>query len=382
MKSPAELRLVLRRHWEDATRREMRLLGAKDAWPLVVSIGRPSPKVLGADIAAVKRHVFAWRQVGVGEVVWKAVRYRATAEAVEMPVEWRLSKPSEWLDACADATMRQEFESLAKIAEQTDSQFHPLIVRRRSLWRGRPTAEVVQAARLAMALSPRCAAGRPLRMLSIEGIDTKFFERNAQLVTALLDVRFDGEVSKIGLESFLAAFAESDHWVLLLDLDGALLPFKQMRVRSADLRTTALPGDRLLIVENESCQHQLASLPGTIAVLGAGFDLGWADAHWLSKKMVAYWGDIDTWGLQCLAMVRRSIPHLVPLLMSSEIFARFCDLAVPEPVVAGTELPVDLTASEKDLYRQLLGEPHGRLEQEFLPQELCWTTIQKWARDS
>ena len=69
-------------------------------------------------------------------------------------------------------------------------------------------------------------------MLSIEGIDTKFFERNAQLVTALLDVRFDGEVSKIGLASFLGAFTESDHWLLLLDLDGSLLPFKQMRVRA------------------------------------------------------------------------------------------------------------------------------------------------------
>jgi hypothetical protein len=277
--------------------------------------------------------------------------------------------------------MRQEFETLAMIAGQTDSQFHPLLVRRRSLWRGRPTAEVAQAARLALALSPHCAAGRPLRMLSMEGIDTKFFERNSQLVTALLDVRFDGEVSKIGLESFLGALAESDHWLLLLDLDGSLLPFKQMRVRGSDLRATTLPGERLLIVENESCQHQLPAIPRTIAVLGAGFDLRWADADWTSKKQVAYWGDIDTWGLHCLARARKSIPHLRPLLMSSEVFSQFCDLAVREPVVAGTELPADLTSSEKALYSRLLHEPRGRLEQEFLPEELCRTTILAWARD-
>lgn len=382
MKSPAELRVVLRRQWEDATRREARLLCAKDAWPIVVSVGRPSPRMLSTDINAVKRHVAAWRQVQIGKVVWKAVRYRATADAVEIPTQWVLQKPSEWLDACADAAMRREFESLATIAGKTDSQFHPLLVRRRSLWRGRPTVEVAQAGRLAMALSPRCAAGRPLRMLSVEGIDTKFFERNAQLVTALLDVRFDGEVSKIGLESFLGAFAESDHWLLLLDLDGSLLPFKQMRVRCSDLRATPLLGERLLIVENESCQYQLPAIPRTIAVLGAGFDLAWADAGWLSKKKVAYWGDIDTWGLQCLAIAREFIPHLDPLLMSSEVFVRFGDLAVPEPVAAGTEPPIHLTSAEKDLYNKLLDEHRGRLEQEFLPKELCWTTIQQWARDS
>lgn len=379
MKSPAELRLVLRRQWDDATRREARLLCAKDAWPVVVSIGRPSPRMISADIDAVKRHVFAWRQMRIGKVLWKAVRYRAAADAVEIPTQWLLQKPSEWLDACGDATMREEFVSLATIAGQTDSQFHPLLVRRRSLWRGRPTAEVVQAARLAMALSPNCAAGRPLRMLSMEGIDTKFFERNAQLVNALLDVRFDGEVSRIGLENFLGAFAESDHWLLTLDLDGSLLSFKQIRVRSSDLRATPLPGERLLIVENESCQHQLPSLPGTIAVLGAGFNLGWADADWLSTKKVAYWGDIDTWGLQCLASARKLVRHLEPLLMSSEVFARFSNLAVPEPVAAGTELPSELTSAEKDLYKRLLHEPRGRLEQEFLPDAFCRKTVLNWA---
>jgi hypothetical protein len=379
MKSPAELREVLRRQWKDATRREVRLLSAKDAWPVVLSIGRPTSKMFNTDIDAVKRHVSAWRQVRIGKVVWKAVRYRAAADAVEIPVQWRLHKPSEWIDGCADRAMSEEFETLTTIAAQTDSQFHPLLVRRRSLWRGRPTTEVAQAARLAMALSPRCAAGRPLRMLSIEGIDTKFFERNAQLVTALLDVRFDGEVSRIGLENFLGAFAEGDHWLLILDLDGSLLPFKQMRVRSSELRATAMPGERLLIVENESCRCQLPALPRTIAVLGTGFDLGWTDADWLMTKKVAYWGDIDTWGLQCLATARRFIRHLDPLLMSPEVFARFRDLAVPEPVVAGKELPADLTWSEKSLYTQLLNEPRGRLEQEFLPDELCRTTILNWA---
>ena len=382
MKSPSELRVILRRQWEDATRRESRLLGAKEAWPIVVSIGRPSPRKLTVDLDSVKRHVSAWSHVRVGKVVWEAVRYRATGDPVDIPTQWRLRKPSEWLEACADVVMRQEFEAMATLVECADAAFHSLLVRKRSLWRGKPTAEVVQAARLAMALEPNCAAGRPLRMLSIGGIDTKFFERNVQLVTALLDARFDGEVSRIGLERFLGALVEGDHWLLLMDLDGSLLPFKKMRVRSSELRETTINGERLLIIENESCQHQLPAVPRTIAVLGAGFDLSWAEADWLSAKQVAYWGDIDTWGLQLLGRARKAIRRLDPLMMTCEVFERFADLAVPEPIVAGTELPTDLSESEQRLYAQLLNKTRGRLEQEFLPEELVRATILGWVEDN
>ena len=41
--------------------------------------------------------------------------------------------------------------------------------------------EVVQATRLAMALEPNCAAGRPLRTLSLEGIDTSFSSETLDL---------------------------------------------------------------------------------------------------------------------------------------------------------------------------------------------------------
>ena len=133
-----------------------------------------------------------------------------------------------------------------------------------------------------------------MRTLSLAGIDTKFFERNARLVTSLLDVRLDGKVSKMGLEQFLGGFAESDHWLLVVDLDGGLLSFRKKRVPRSDLLVTTLPAARILIVENESCLRQLPALADTIAVLGAGFYLSWTAAPWLMEKRVGYWGDIDT----------------------------------------------------------------------------------------
>ena len=81
-----------------------------------------------------------------------------------------------------------------------------------------------------------------------------------------------------------------------MDLDGSLLPFEKQRIRSSELAESRIPGDRLLIVENETCQHQLPRLQGTIAVLGTGFDLGWMDEQKLCEKRVGYWGDIGYLG--------------------------------------------------------------------------------------
>ncbi len=379
MKTPAELKLKLSRQWENSATREARLLGGEDAWPVIVSIGKPKPKHMASELDAVKHHIEQWRRVKIGAVLWEAIPYRATSGAVEVPVQWKIRQPTEWIEACADRRVRGEFEAMTVFAQSADPLFHPLLIRQRSLWRHKSQEEVLQATRLALALEPGCAAERPLRALSIEGIDTKFFERNARLVTKLLDARFDGEVNRIGLETFLGALSESDHWLLVVDLDGGLLPFQKQRVRSCELRETPLPGQRLLIVENEKCQHQLPNLPNTIAVLGAGFDLSWTEGSWLEAKQIGYWGDIDTWGLKFLASARSALPHLSALMMAPETYDLYAAAAVSEPVVADTDLPPGLKPPEQELYRRLLHEPRGRLEQEFLPERYIQETIRTWA---
>jgi len=180
------------------------------------------------------------------------------------------------------------------------------------------------------------------------------------------------------LETFLGALTEGDHWLLVMDLDGSLLPFRKQRVRSSELRDTALPGKRLLIVENEGCQHQLPELPETIAVLGAGFDLAWTDGLWLREKQVGYWGDIDTWGLKYLANARQTLRKTDALMMTSDIYDRHFNAAVPEPVTAGTDLPAGLSNVERVLYERLLTASRGRLEQEFLPETTVREALLTW----
>ncbi|MCU0716194.1 MAG: DUF2220 family protein [Pirellula sp.] len=381
MKSPEACRRILAKQWESPAVREGRLLGGQDAWPIQLSIGRPSSRSLSSDLDTVKRHVEAWRRVTAGKVLWKKVRYRATGSEVEVPAYWQLSKPTEWVDAIRDKRVYTEFESMAKWVEHSHPVFHRLMVRKRSLWIGKPAEEVLQALSIAETITPGCAEARPLRAMGLFGADTKFFERHFRLIVELLDERFEGEVSRIGLEDFLDAYRESEHWLLVYDLDGGLLPFRRMRLRSVDLQRQPLPGQKILLVENESCIYQLPDLKGTIAVLGSGFDLNWTNADWLRTRSVAYWGDIDTWGLAFLAKARQSMPQLIPLLMTSEVFDRYDAKAVREPVIAGTEPPPGLMPVEQSLYGKLIQSQRGRLEQELIPREEVHAALLKWLDD-
>lgn len=382
MKSPSDLAKRLSRQWQKGDLRESRLLGDEGSWPIVLPITRPSAQAIQNQTQEVKAHLDRWRAVKNGEVKWQEINYRATSHSIEVPTQWMLNSAAEWTAAAADSTILDEYQKLAQLLIETDPLFHPLLIRRRPLWRNLPVSEIVQATQLALALQPACAQGRPLRALSLAGIDTKFFERNERLIVALLDTLHDGEATRLGLEEFLGAYIERDHWLLVLDLDGKLLPFTRQRVSSIELAKDSLPGSHLLIIENETCQHQLPTLPNTIAVLGSGFDLNWTQSAWLFQKKIAYWGDLDTWGLELLARARQNQPQLTALLMDQKTFQTHNKKAVSEPTPAGPIPNSHLMEAERDLYQTLLANEEGRLEQEFIPQQEVHKALQAWRMGS
>ncbi|HHG1704201.1 TPA: DUF3322 domain-containing protein [Klebsiella pneumoniae] len=382
MYSPDELREKLARQWDNAKLRAERLLPPGN-WPLCLTIGKPSAKIFAEQPQRVLQHVQLWRQVAVGRVEWEEVSYRASDGPVSMPLRWIINGPSDWINAAADATVSREFRLLEGIIEQVDPIFHPLLISHRSLWRNKGSQDIISAARLASRLEPGCAKGLPLRLLSGQGVDTKFIENNISLLTRLLDMRFSGEASEQGLTTFLDAFDESSHWVLVVPLSPGLLPFKKCRVTTAELAETTLPASRVLMIENEQCLHQLPELSDTIAVLGCGLDVQWLSSVVLDKKRVAYWGDMDSWGLLMLARARRCRPTLDVLLMNRELFEQYASQsAVPEPVKAQEAIPDGLLNEEGDFYRYLTCLPRGRLEQEFLPAGVVGEELVRWRKES
>lgn len=378
MRSPTDLAEKLARQWQQADLRERRLLDG-EGWPLALPIGKPTGRQMAESLPEVRRHVARWREVKVGEVVWEAIRFRATAEAVALPLTWRLHSPSEWIAATGDTTIKQEYQRLERLVAGSDECFHRLLLRRRHLHGDKPEGEVLRATTLALQLSPGCAGGLPLRTLPLAGIDSKFFERHRSLLTALLDTRFDDAASELGLEGFLGALDERDHWLLLADLDGSLLPFRQLRLRDKELAETPLPAANILVVENEQSLHQLPQTPQTIAILGAGLNLAWLAAPWLGAHRLAYWGDIDSWGLSMLARARHHQPHLTALLMGEDLFECYKASTVTEPHPADATPPHQLNEDERRLYRRLLTEARGRLEQEFIPLERVAEAVTAWA---
>lgn len=382
MYSPDELREKLARQWDNAKLRAERLLPPGN-WPLCLTIGKPSAKIFAEQPQRVLQHVQLWRQVAVGRVEWEEVSYRASDGPVSMPLRWIMNGPSDWINAAADATVSREFRLLEGIIEQVDPIFHPLLISHRSLWRNKGSQDIISAARLASRLEPGCAKGLPLRLLSGQGVDTKFIENNISLLTRLLDMRFSGEASEQGLTTFLDAFDESSHWVLVVPLSPGLLPFKKCRVTTAELAETTLPASRVLMIENEQCLHQLPELSDTIAVLGCGLDVQWLSSVVLDKKRVAYWGDMDSWGLLMQARARRCRPTLDVLLMNRELFEQYASQsAVPEPVKAQEAIPDGLLNEEGDFYRYLTCLPRGRLEQEFLPAGVVGEELVRWRKES
>jgi len=379
MKTPADLSARWLKQWRLADNRELRLLHA-DAWPIELGIGRPTATELTHQTDRVRDHLQRWRAVNVGHVVWEPVNFRSASEPVVVPVSWQLHSPSEWVAATGDPSVNAEFARLEQLLRTIDSRFHRPIVRQPFLTEDKSVADVAAAARVALELTPGCAQGRPLRALSVGGIDTKFFERHRTLMTQFLDVLFDGEVDDLGLETFLGALDDTDHWLLVVPLKRGLLPFRQQRIRTKELMEATLPGSRVLIVENESSLYQLPQVLDTVAILGAGLNLGWLAAQGFDGKQLAYWGDLDTWGLQMLATARGFRPELQALLMTRDIFDAHAALsAVAEPSPAAESPPIGLTTAESVLYRHLRSLERGRLEQEFLPADQVSDALATWS---
>lgn len=378
MKSPAELATRLVRQWQLPDVREKLLLGAAE-WPIALPIGKPSATDLARRTSEVRIHLDQWRAVRVGDVEWEELRFRAGSEPVRVPVAWYLRDVQEWVRASGDRAVQREYEMLQAVLSEVEPLFHRRIVRQRSWLQEKTASEIVHAARVAMELSPSCAKGLPLRSLAVRGTDTKFFERHRSLMIELLDARYESRASTEGLEQFLGALDESDHWVLVAPLAPGLLPFEQQRVRVSELVSATIPGTRVVVVENESSLHQLPPLDDTVAILGAGLDLEWLAAPWLERKTLAYWGDIDTWGLMMLARARLHQPAVTPLLMSAGVFRSYAPhYAVVEPSPAGDVPPQRLTSEEQELYFMLRSSERGRLEQEFLPKPLVVEALRTW----
>ena len=222
-------------------------------------------------------------------------------------------------------------------------------------------------------------------------VHTKFIEQHTRILRDLLDAILPPAALNTTASSFAARFGLRDKPVLLrlrlldeqldwthgLRLDDLTLPVQQ----AAHLLTQHLKPRHVVIVENLINFLTLPPLPETVGLFGGGFAIHvLRDVDWLQHCNVLYWGDLDAYGFQMLADLRRIVPQTRSVMMDQATWdayaayitagathqhASFETLTPPERKLADTLMQADL-----------------RLEQEHIPHADAVRSLQQAIRDT
>jgi hypothetical protein len=378
--TPADIRSELRRHW-----RQGRILAARLAdtplFPLTLRrFRRPDAKALSAHFDAVRKWIRALEEGskaarGFGyDILWEEINHRQLGRN-RLPAGTCVASER---DALRLIGMQREAERFAALADATLTQFPTLrdwLVR----YPLRALAHADDWQRIVAVLAwfrdhPR--AGLYLRQIDIPGIDTKFIETRRGLLSELLDrVLPPAAVDP----RFAAGRAFEQRYGLtaepplvrfrLLDRRLAIRGLSDLTVPAADFARLDFEAERVFVTENKINGLAFPASAGGLVVFGLGNALALlAEAAWLARKTLYYWGDIDTHGFAILDRMRAVFPETRSFLMDRRTLLAHRASWVRES--DRYEGALDrLTAAEQDLFeelkRDLLGD-HVRLEQELI----------------
>lgn len=400
MKFPNILRQQLAKEWQKESCRLERLLG--NDFPCQFNIGLPTATDIAQHIMQVREYLTAWHEIEkfqIGEIKWEEKSYKQIGITHLYPKYWQLNCFQDWINAVEDHHIQKEmkyYESLLQhdyIQHQLQvndvsfvQQFTILIKSKNEVLKC-DISVIIQLLILSKVLYRNCFQGLPLRSvhlmdlklqyltsaqldyLSDLELDSKYFERNKGLLTKLLDVLYQGEVSQMGLSKFLGVEQDNAHWLRLYEgeFPTKWLITQHMRIRDCDLNPENIPFHTILIIENEQCVYLLPKLKDVLVILGAGRNLKWLDNPAWHAKHLFYWGDLDSWGMAMLAQVQSYQPHSIAIMMDRETLNHHQDKIVTEPVNYRGE-PQGLTSLQYQLFTELR-QHSWRLEQEFIQRD-------------
>ncbi|MGB5935082.1 MAG: Wadjet anti-phage system protein JetD domain-containing protein [Ornithinimicrobium sp.] len=366
--TPADIVAALRRRWD---RGELlkQVAGGMPWEPIRVPVRGPTARQLSEDLGAVQTWVASLDQPG-----WRLETRRVGGRLIganELPAAVWFDTPEQAfvrLRVGADVAAYRRLLDAARAADPGLAEWatqHPL----RAL---RHTDDWELVVRTVLWLRDRVGTGVYLRQIDVPGVDTKFIEAREGVLGELLEAvgcqRSPGSGRRLE-RGF--GFADKPDRIRLRSLDGAGLlpgtPLSDVSVRMDELVDLAPRWASVLVVENEITFLALPSLPGVLAVFGAGFDvLRLARLRWLDEARIVYWGDIDTHGFVILDRLRAVFPQVESVLMDADTLAAHRGQWVSEPRPSREHVG-RLTEGEGGVYADLVGDVHGpavRLEQE------------------
>ncbi|WP_404360602.1 DUF3322 domain-containing protein [Methylotuvimicrobium sp. KM1] len=373
------------REWLNAENLRGRLSGDRP-FPIRIALKAPTGAQALADLEHFRRFIESWRHwPNPGQVDWQTKKFLQLGEQA-LPVAVQIdSMPAliAVLGSKAEAR-KQRWEQLMRPLLSIDARLSTVLIKQLSVLESMAPDDSALLAQLLPQLHRGMGQGAYLRSLPLKGVDTKFVENYHGLIEALADRLHDGSVTERGgLLNWLNCIANPSGWLLVRPLcrQGrdrlAGLPVLQMDTRT--LQSYVLPASRILIVENKQSGYALPELDDTIAVFGGGRNTAWMDTEWLKQKSIAYWGDIDSWGLTILSDARRRQPHLQALMMDEVTVLEYRNRMVDEESPQ-TRLPEYLTEAEQQLFERMQSRHYEktRLEQERLAPDYIRACLRNW----
>lgn len=346
-------------------------------FPLQLSIKGPTSKGISEHFEAVRTWVSELTSAQFLRVEWKEVRHRVQG-LQRLPSSVRIESLDDALDWLDKRRQWNCFAAQVELTRQSCDVLLPWLEKR-------PLSALALADdwdRLLAVVNWIRAHPRPgiyLRQVDLPGVHSKFIESQRGVLAELLDLALPADcvdTTKAGATRFAAryGFLEKPVRIRFRILDPAIQAIAgtscpDITLDAGSFSRLDVDVRRVLITENETNFLALPNIPNAIAIFGSGY--GWdalAQARWLERCAIHYWGDIDTHGFAILDQLRSHFSQVSSFLM---------DLATLQAHVAfwGLEDKPQradlhrLTPDERDLYDSLRDNRIRkglRLEQEHI----------------
>jgi len=373
--APADLRAQAQKLWDKG-----RLL--REPFPLRLALKAPN----SAELSDRFDEVRAWaRALQQGEKTAAARGYRLVLREVRHRVIGNNALPDEaWVDTLEDALhligKQRDGQRFARLLEQTRAS-DPALLAWLQAYPQRALALGEDWPRLLAVVAWLCAHPRPgiyLRQVDLPGVHSKFIEEHRAVLSELLDRCLPAEAidaSAGGSANFAQRYGFRSKPVRVrlrvLDLRHSLLGTgadEDLSISHEAFARLDPAVSRIFITENEINFLAFPLLADAWVIFGAGYGFDkLAQANWLQRKTLHYWGDIDTHGFAILDQLRSHFAHVESFLMDRETLLAHRPQWTEEPEPTLRDL-VGLNAAERALYDDLrwkrLGEQAVRLEQE------------------
>jgi hypothetical protein len=211
----------------------------------------------------------------------------------------------------------------------------------------------------------------PVRLLPIEGVDTKFIEQYNGVLCQLLDVILSQTAIHATHKIFSKRYGLPEQapliecaWndpILVTQYSG----FNRLAFPADQLAQIQLAASHILVVENRNSLLQVLQqpFPDGIVIFGSGYGVTLLkDCQWLHQKVLYYWGDLDAHGLAILSRFRDFFPNTQALMMDEATFDAYPHAWVTGKAFQGAA-PENFSTEERQLFERL-NSNLLRLEQE------------------